>query len=183
MIEISSVESIEYNSIDTLNLNNQQFRLNKMNEIKSYFIAEIKERELMSKILSKYIASFDYFDKSLIVLSATSGSLSIASFATVIGTTVGIASASLSLTFSLSTGLVKKILKITRSKKKKDNKIVMFARSKLNSIESKISKALMNNQISHEDFITALNEKRNYRELKESIRMMKSQEDKKIDID
>ena len=72
----------------------------------------------MSKRLSKYIAPFDYFDKSLIVLSATSGSISIASFATVIGAPVGIASASLSLTFSLSTELVKKLLKITRNKKR-----------------------------------------------------------------
>ena len=65
----------------------QQFRLNKINEIKDYFVAEIKERELMSKILSKYIASFDYFGKSLIVLSVTTGSISIASIATVIGST------------------------------------------------------------------------------------------------
>ena len=56
MVEISSVEYIEYNSIDTSNLNNQQFRLNKTNEIENYFISEIKERELMSKRLSKYIA-------------------------------------------------------------------------------------------------------------------------------
>ena len=76
--------SIECNSVETSNLYSQQFRLNKINEIKDYFIAEIKERELMSKRLSKYIASFDYFDMSLIVLSATSGSISIASFATVI---------------------------------------------------------------------------------------------------
>ena len=89
----------------------------------------------------------------LIVLSATSGSISIASFATVIGTPVGTASASLSLAFSLSTGLVKKLLKTTRNNKKKHNRIVMLARSKLNSIESKISEALMNNQISHEDFM------------------------------
>ena len=61
----------------------QQFRLNKIKEIKDYFVAEIKERELMSKRLSKYIASFDYFDKSLIVLSVTTGSISVASFATV----------------------------------------------------------------------------------------------------
>ena len=59
----------------------------------------------------------------------------------------------------------------------------MLARSKLNSIESKISEALINNQISHEDFITIINEERNYRDLKESIRMMKGQEDKKIDIE
>ena len=136
----------------------------------------------MSKRLSKHIASFVYFDKSLIVLSATSGSTSIASFATIIGTPVGIANASLSLTFSLSTGLVKKLLKTTKNKKKKHNKIVMLARSKLNSIESKLPEALMNNQISNEDFMTIINEERNYRELKESIRMMKGQEDKKIDF-
>ena len=87
----------------------------------------------MSKRLSKYITSFDYFDKSSIVLSATSGSISIASFTTVIGTLVGTGSESLSLTFSLSTGLVKKLLKATRNKKKKHNKIVMPARNKLNN--------------------------------------------------
>ena len=93
-------------------LNDQQhFRLNKINEIKDYFVAEIKERELMSKRLSKYITSFDYFDKSLIVLSVTTGSVSIASFATVIGAPVGIASASFSLAFSISTGIVKKTVK------------------------------------------------------------------------
>ena len=105
-IETSSVESIEHNSIDTSNLNNQQLRLNKISEIEDYFITEIKERELMSKKLSKYISFFDYFGKSLIVLSATSGSISIASFAAVIGTPVGITSASLSLTFSLCAGIV-----------------------------------------------------------------------------
>ena len=111
------VEFIEHNSIDTSNLNNQQFRLNKINEIENYFISDIKERELMSKRLRKYIASFDYFDKYLIVLSVTSGDISIASFTTVIGIPIGIASASLSLAFSLSTGLVKKLLKATRNEK------------------------------------------------------------------
>ena len=114
------------------NLNEQQFRLNKISEIKDYFVAEIKERELMSKRLSKYIASFDYFDKSLIVLSVTTGSISIASFATVIGAPVGIVNASFSLAFSIFIGIVKNLLK-TRNKKKKHNQIVMLARSKLNS--------------------------------------------------
>ena len=124
-----------------------------------------------------------YFDKSLIVLSVTSGSVSIASFTTVIGISVGIASASLSLAFSLCARLVKKLLKATRNTKKKHNKIVMLARSKLSSIESKISETLINNQITHKDFITIINEERNYRELKETIRMMKGQENKKISID
>ena len=154
--------------------NQQHFRLNKINKTKDYFVAEIKERELMSKNLSKYFAFWDYFDKPLIVLSATSGIISIASFATVIGTPVGIASASVSLTFSLSTGIVEKLPKTTRNKNKRHNKI-MLARSKLNSIESKVSETLINSEISHEDFMIIINEEKNYRDLKESIRMMNSQ--------
>ena len=109
MIECNSIEpnSIEFNSIERPNIylnlnaillsNQQHFRVNKINELKDYFVAEIKERELMSKRLSKYIAFCDYFYNSFIVLSATSGSISIASFTTVIGTPVGITSASLGL--------------------------------------------------------------------------------------
>ena len=165
-----------YPNINEISLSDQQhFRLNKINEIKDYFVAEIKERELMSKRLSKYIAFCDYFDKSLIVLSATSGSISIASFATVIETTVGIASASLSLTFSLSTGIVRKLLKKTQNKKEKHNKIIMLARSKLNSIESKVSETLINSELSHEEFMVIINEEKKYRELKERVRMINRQ--------
>ena len=155
--------------------NEQQFRLNKINEIKDYFLAEIRERELISKNLSKYIASFEYFSKSLIFLSVVASSISTASFATVIGAPAGIIGASCGLTFSITSGFVKKFLKTIRNKKKKHNKIVMLARSKLNSIEGKTSNALIDNEISHEDFMTILNEEKKYRELKESIRMMNSQ--------
>ena len=106
---MAGCNSVECNSIERPNMypnlnaavlsDQQHFRLNKINEIKDYFIAEIKERELMSKRLSKYIVYFNHFHKSLIVLSRTSGSISIASFATVIGTFVWITSASLSLLF------------------------------------------------------------------------------------
>ena len=110
----------------------------------------------MNKNLSKYIASFHYLDKSLTVLSVATGSISIASFATAIGAPVGIMSASCSLAFSITTGCVKKFLKTII--KRRHNKIFMLARSKLNSIESKISEALINNEISHEDFMIILNE-------------------------
>ena len=163
---------VEYNSHETENiypsLNDQQFSLNKISEVETISL-KIKEKELMSKRLSKYIGSFDYFDKS-VVLSVTTGRISIASFATVIGAPIGIASASFRLAFSISTGIVKKLLKITRNKKKKYNKFVMLARSKLSSIESKFSEALINNEIVHEGFITVINEEKNYRELKESIK-------------
>ena len=129
----------------------------------------------MSKRVSKYIASFGYFDKSLIDLSVTTGSISIASFATVIGVPVGIVSASFGLKFSIFTGIMKKMLKKIRNKKKKHNKIVMLARRKLNSIECKISEALINSEISHEDFMTITSKEKKYRGLKNSIRMMNSQ--------
>ena len=127
-----------YPNLSANTSNDKQFRLNKIN----YFIVEIKERELMSKRLSNYIASFDYFDKSLIVLSIATSSISITSFATVIGAPVGMMSASCSLAFSITTGYVKQFLKTTRNKKKKRSKIVMLARSKLNSIESSIERYL-----------------------------------------
>ena len=158
MTECSSIECNSFKTHDVYSdlgvslTDQQQFRLNKINEIKNYFVAEIKERELMSKRLSKYIASFDYFYKSLIVLSVKTGSISITSFATVIGTTAGMIGASFSLAFSNFTGIIKNLLKTTRNKTKKHNKIVMLAKSKLNSIESKTSEALINNEISHEDF-------------------------------
>ena len=133
-------------------------------------MAKIRERELISKNISKHIASLDYFDKSSNVLSILSGSIYIASFASVVGVPAGIIGASCTFTFSITSGFVKTI----RNKKKKHNKIAMLARSKLNSIENKISKALMDNEISHEDFETIINEEKKYRELKESIRMMNS---------
>ena len=165
---------VEFNSHETHNIypnlnHQQQFILNKSNQIKDYFVDEIKERELISKRLSKYIASFDYFGKSLIVLSVATGSISIASFATVIGAPVGIISASFSLAFSISTGIIKKLLKTTRNKKAKRNKIVMLARSKSNSIESKISEALINSEISHEDLEQLLMKKKNIENLKKAL--------------
>ena len=114
--------------------------------------------------------------KSLIILSSTSGSIFIVSFTTVIHAPVAIASESFSFTFSITTGIVKSLLKTRQNKKKKHNKIVMLPRSILNSIENKISEALINDEISHEDFATIINKEKNDRELKEGIRMMKSQE-------
>ena len=123
----------------------------------------------MIKKFSKYSSSFDYFDKSLIVLSVTTGSIFIASFETVIGAPVGIACASFSLAFSISTGIVNFFKKTTRNKKKKYNKIFMLARSKLNGIESKISEALINNEISHEDFMLIINEEKTIVNFKKAL--------------
>ena len=123
MVQTNNNDNNIYPNLSPTLSNNQQFRLNRINEIKDYFVAEIKERELMSKRLSKYIVFFFYhFDKSLIILSITTGSVSIASFGTVIGAPVGTVSASFNLAFSISTGIIKKkLLQTTRNKKKKHN--------------------------------------------------------------
>ena len=162
-----------YPNLSATPLNDQQqFRLNKINEIKDYFVDKIKEREPMSKRLINYIASFDYFDKSLIFLSVATGSISIASFANVIGAPVGMMSASCSLAFSITTGFVKRLLKTTRNKKKKQSNCYASQKYIKQYIKSKISEALINNEISHEDFMTIFNEEKKYQQLKESIRMM-----------
>ena len=151
----------KYSNLNAIPLSHQtKSTLNEINKIKDYFNSEIQERKIMSKKLSKCIAAFDYFDKTLILLSATSGGISINSFTSVIGVPVAIAIASFSLVFSLSTGIVEKLLKITINKKKKHNKIVMLAKNKLNGIETLISQALIDLEISHEEFKTIVNEKR-----------------------
>ena len=110
--------SIETNSnLNAIPLSNQtKFRLNEINKIKDYSNSEIQERKTMSKKLSKCNAAFDYIDKTLIVLSATSGGINIISFTSVIGVPAGLASASFTLIFSLTTGIIKKLMKVTRKK-------------------------------------------------------------------
>ena len=105
----------------------------------------------------------------LTVLSATSSGVSIISFTSIAGAPIGIASASLTLIFSL-TGIVKKLLNITRNKKNKNDKILMLAKSKLSSIETLISQALIDMEISHEQFITILKEKDKYEKMKDNLR-------------
>ena len=95
--------------------------------------------------------------------------MSIISFTTIVGAPVGKVSASLTLYFSLTTGIVKKLLDITRKKKGK-NKILMLAKSKFNSIETLISQALIDMDISHEEFVTILKEKDKYEKMKENLR-------------
>ena len=95
-----------------------EFRLNEIDKIKDYFSSEIREIKAISKKLSKYIAVLDYADKTLIVLFASFGTLSIVSHATVVGIPVSLAGASLIVVFSIKTGIVKKLLNVTRKKNK-----------------------------------------------------------------
>ena len=164
----------ESNSIETINRTNlteqTKYRLDEISKIENYFHEEINRRKSCSKKLSQYVAAFDYINKILIVLSATTGGVSICSFTSVVGAPVGIASASFTLIFSLTTGIVKKLLNITRNKKKKHDKILMLAKSKLNSIETLISQALIDMEKSDEEYIAIIKEKDKYEKMKENLR-------------
>ena len=96
-----------------------KFTLDEVTKIKEYFSNEIKERKDIINKINKYVVVFDYADKVFITLSALFGTLSIASHATAVGIPVGIAGASLTLIFTVTTGVVKKLLSVTKKKKKK----------------------------------------------------------------
>ena len=127
MYESNSIEAIDKTSLT----NQTKFRLDEISKAENHLIEEINQRKSCSKKLSKYVAAFDYIDKILIVLSAATGGVSIISFTSILGAPAGIASASFTLIFSLTIGIVKKLLNITRNKKKKHDKIFMLAKSKL----------------------------------------------------
>ena len=116
------------------------------------------------------MVSFDYFDKIFIALSASFGTLSIASNASVVGTPAGIAGSSLTLIFTIGTGISKSLLKVTKIRKKKHNKIIALAKSKLNTIDTLLSSALNDSEISHEEFSNIITEANIYESIKENIK-------------
>ena len=154
-----------------------KFRLNDIGKIENYFNSEINQRKSCSK---KFVATFDYIDKTLIVLSAKSGGFCIISFVSVVGEPVGISRKRFTLIFSLTTGIIKILLKIKRNKKKKRGKIVMLGKSKLNSIETLVSHALMDTEISHEKFVTILKKKDKYEKMKENVKSVNEKQENMI---
>ena len=138
--------------------------------IENYFNSEISKRKSCSKKLSQYVAAFITQTKFLIVLSALSGGVYIISSVSVAEASAGIAGASFTLIISLTTGTIKILLSITRNKKKKHDKILMLAKSKLNSIETLVSQALIDIEISHEEFNMILKEKDKCEKMKENVR-------------
>ena len=143
-------------------------KLDEVSNSENYFIEEINQRKSYSQKLNKYITAFDNIDKILVISIATSGGVSIISFASAIGAPVEIVTASFTSIFSLTTGIVKKLLDITWKKRKNHDKILMLAKSKLNSIDTLISQALIVMDISHEEFVTILREKNRYEIMKEN---------------
>ena len=156
--------------IDKTKLSDQtKFWLYEIKKIENYLINEINEGESYCKKLNKYVTIFDYIEKILIVLSATTGGILTISFTNLIETSVGIASARFTSIFSLTTGIIEKLLNTTIKKKKKHDQILVLAKSKYSSIEALISQALNDINISHKEFITILNEKDKYEKMKYNL--------------
>ena len=138
------------NEINRTKIKLVRTRKSKIIRIGNYFHQEINQRISCSKKLSKYVTNFDYIGKILIVLSAARSGVCIISSASIAVAPVVIASASFTLIFSLTTGIIKILLSIARNKKKKHDKILMLAKSKLNSIVNLVSQSLIDMEISHE---------------------------------
>ena len=147
-----------------------KYRLDEINKTRDYFNNEIKERKDIIKNLNKYLVSFDYLDKIFITLSASFGTLSIASNASVVGIPAGITGASLTLVFTIGTGISKSLLKLTKKRKTKHNKIIVLAKNKLNAMDTLLSSALNDSEISHEEFSNIITEANIYENIKENIK-------------
>ena len=168
MIELLKEYLRMNNIIELTDVN--EYRLDEINKIRDYFNNEIKERKDIIKILNKYLVSFDYLDKIFITLSASFGTLSIASYASVVGIPAGITGASLTLVFTIGTGISKSLLKLTQKRKKKHNKIIVLAKNILNTIDTLLSNALNDSEISHEEFSNIITEVNIYENIKENIK-------------
>ena len=159
-------EYLRMNNLELTDINN--YRLNEINKTRDYFNNEINERKDMIKKLNKYIVIYKIF----IALSTSFSTLSIASYATVVGLPVGIAGSFLSLIFTISTGVNKSLLRVTKKRRKKHNKIIALAKSKFNTIDTLLSSALNDFKISHEEFSNIITEKHIYENIKENIKDM-----------
>ena len=132
MNECNSIECNTIETIDKTTLSQQtKFRLDELSKTENYFYQEINQRKSCSTKLSKYATVFDYIDHALIVLSTASGGVSIISFRTIVSAPVGIKSASLALFFSLTKGIVKKLLSTTRKKRKNMIKFLCWVKVNL----------------------------------------------------
>ena len=132
MNKSNSIECNSIEAIDRTDLSEQtKFRLDEISKNENYFIEEINQRKSCSRELNKYVAVLDYIDQVLIVLSATNGRIPIISFTSIVGAPVGIAKANLTLFFSLTTGIVKKLINITRKKRNNMKKFLCLIKVNL----------------------------------------------------
>ena len=148
---------------------NQEFRLKKIDEIRNYLIEEIKQHKLMSKKHKKVCKVLNCIDHSLIVISIITGCVSISVFPSLVGIPIGITSSAIGLNICVITAGIKKYKSINKKKKKKHDKKVLLAKSKLNSIEVLISKDLIDSNVSHYEFVLINNVLKEFYDMKEFL--------------
>ena len=147
----------------------QEFRLKNIDETRNYLIEEINRNELMSKKHKKVCTTLNYIEHFLILASTITGCISISAFASLIGIPIGITSSAIGLKICAITAGIKKYKSIIKKKKKHDV-IVLLVKAKLNSIEVLISKALIDSNISHDEFVLIDNVLKEFYDMKEEIK-------------
>ena len=131
----------------------QEFRFKNIDKTRIFFLEEIKQNELMSRKHKKVCTTLNYIEQFLILASAITGFISISAFASLLGIPIGITGSPIGLKICAIASAIKKYKSISKKKKQKHGKIVLLAKDKLNSIEILISKALIDSNISHDEFV------------------------------
>ena len=147
----------------------QEFRLKNIGETRNCLIDEINRNELISKKHKKVCTTLNYIQHSLILISTITGCIFISAFASLVGIPIAITNSAVGLTSCVLTAASKNYKSIIKKKKKKHDKIVLLAKSKLNSMEVLLSKALIDSVISHEEFVL-INVLKQYNEMKKEIK-------------
>ena len=148
----------------------QSYRLNKLSEIKAYFLHEIEVREQIAKKMKPFNTITSIVDTGLITSTVITGGIRITAFAKDVGLPVGIALSETSLLLSLATTITRKSFKIFTVKHEKHDAINLFAQSKLDSITNIISQTMQDGHISPTEFYKVLQEVEKYLKLKADIR-------------
>ena len=148
----------------------RKFGLKNINETINYFLEEIPQNKLMSKKHIEVCRTLNFIEHFLILASTFTGCISISAFASLLGIPIRITSSAIGLKLCAIAAGIKRYQSIIKKNKKKHNKIVSLAKSKLNSIEVLISKALIYSVISHDEFVLINNIIKEYDEMKEEIK-------------
>ena len=153
----------------------QEFRLKNIDETRKYSLEEIEQNELMSRKHKKVFITLNYIEHFLILASAITSCISISAFASLIGTPIGITNSAIGLKIcAICAAGIKRYKSIIQKKKQKHDKIVFSAKSKSNKIEVLVSKALIDSNISHDEFVLINNALKEYDQIKEEIKNLKT---------
>ena len=151
----------------------QEFRFKNIDKTRNYFIEEIEQNELISKKHKKFCKTLNYIEHVLILASTITGCILISAFASLFGIPIEIMSSAIGLKICPTTAGIKKNKSIIKKKKRKHDKIVLLAKSKLNNIEFLIFKTFIDSVISHDEFVLINNVLKEYDEMKEEIKKFK----------